>query len=58
MHGKLTFALAVIALHHVIGARVKKMARGEAEGANVSGLALGLFLCAVVAVFFVVTKPF
>ena len=58
MHGKLTFALAAIALHHMIGARVKKMARGEAESANVSGLALGLFVCAVVAVFFVVTKPF
>jgi putative membrane protein len=58
MHGKLTFALAVIALHHVIGARVKKMARGEVANANVSGLALALFVCAVGAVFFVVTKPF
>ena len=28
MHGKLAFALGVIALHHVIGARAKKLAAG------------------------------
>ncbi|HVU04073.1 MAG TPA: CopD family protein [Polyangiaceae bacterium] len=58
MHGKLTFALAVIALHHVIGGRVKKMKAGESGAENTGGLAFALFACAVVAVFFVVTKPF
>jgi len=59
MHGKLTFALAVIALHHVIGARAKRMAAGEASSAgNVGVLGIALFACAVAAVFFVVVKPF
>lgn len=31
-HGKLTFALIVIALHHVIGARAKKAAAGAGSG--------------------------
>jgi putative membrane protein len=59
MHGKLTFALAVIALHHIIGARARKMADGSAPDAGpVKGLALGLVLSAVAAVFFAVLKPF
>jgi putative membrane protein len=59
MHGKLTLALAVIALHHVIGGRAKKMARGTAtDPGNVSVLATLLLVAAAGAVFFVLTKPF
>jgi putative membrane protein len=59
MHGKLTFALAVIGLHHVIGARAKRMAGGQVTSAgNVGLLGIALFAAAVIAVFFVVVKPF
>jgi putative membrane protein len=53
MHGKLLFVLIVIALHHVIGARAKKMASGEAEDAGPTrGLLIGLAVGAVGATFF------
>lgn len=59
MHGKLTFALAVIALHHVIGARAKKVARGDADDAGPTPtLGVILLLCVAAAVFFAVLKPF
>jgi putative membrane protein len=59
MHGKLTFALIVIALHHVIGARAKRMAAGQATtSGNVGILGAVLLLSAVAAAFFVVVKPF
>lgn len=59
MHGKLLLALVVIGLHHVIGARAKKMANGVAtESGNTAILAVILLLSAAGAVFLVVTKPF
>lgn len=59
MHGKLLFALLVIALHHVIGARAKAVASGKKSGAGpVPALALGLLGCAVAATVLVVLKPF
>jgi putative membrane protein len=59
MHGKLTFAVAVIALHHVIGARAKRVAGGQISSAgNVSVLGIALLVAAAAAVFFVVVKPF
>lgn len=57
MHPKLTVALVVIALHHVIGGRAKKIAAGEAAPSGaLTGLAAGLFLCAVGAAFFAIFK--
>src|SRR4051812_1715029 len=47
MHAKLPLALAVIALHHVIGARARKLAQGTVPDAGLTGiLALALALCA------------
>jgi putative membrane protein len=59
MHGKLTFAVAVIALHHVIGARAKRVAAGQAPTAgNVGVLGIALFVAALCVAFFAVVKPF
>jgi putative membrane protein len=59
MHGKLFLALVVIALHHVIGGRAKKMAAGTTTDANgVPALAFVLLVAASGAVFLVVFKPF
>ena len=56
-HGKLTFALAVIALHHVIGARAKKVAGGSMQPGRSSAILTGaLLLCALVVVTFVFFK--
>jgi protoporphyrinogen IX oxidase len=57
MHGKLPFALAVIALHHVIGARAKKLSRGTVQGAGPTAmLAAILAASAVIAAFFAIFK--
>lgn len=59
MHGKLMFAVFVIALHHVLGATAKRMASGQLEGARHAGkLVVSLLICAVVTTFFAVAKPF
>jgi putative membrane protein len=56
-HGKLTAALAVIALHHVIGARSKKIAGGSMQaGRNGAILAGALLACAFLSVTFVVFR--
>ncbi|NOU34978.1 MAG: hypothetical protein HOO96_44370 [Polyangiaceae bacterium] len=57
LHGKVTVALGVIALHHVIGARAKKVAAGsmQAGGPGVI-LVLALLACALLSVVFVVFK--
>ncbi len=57
MHAKLPLALAVIAIHHVIGARAKKMAHGTVQDAGPTAtLTIVLALCAVGAAFFAVSK--
>jgi putative membrane protein len=57
MHIKLTFALVAIGLHHVIGARAKKMANGDAADAGPTrGLMIGLAVCVVAAVFLVIMR--
>lgn len=57
MHAKLPLALAVIGLHHVIGARAKKMANGSVQDAGPAGtLTLVLGLAAVGAAFFAIFK--
>ncbi len=59
MHAKLLFALVVIALHHVIGGRAKRMASGDKPDAGPTGtLAVVLLLSAAAAVFFVIRRPF
>ena len=57
MHAKLPLALAVIALHHVIGGRAKKLARGTVQdGGPVAILTAVLALAAVGAAFFAIFK--
>ncbi len=58
MHAKLLFALGVIALHHVIGARAKKRAGAGSASASLAPLALALLGCAALTVYFAVLKPF
>jgi protoporphyrinogen IX oxidase len=57
MHAKLSFALVVIVLHHVIGARARRVAAGDRAAANVAVLGGVVFVCAAVAVFLGVLKP-
>jgi putative membrane protein len=57
MHAKLPLALAVIALHHVIGARARKMANGAVQDAGPAGtLGLVLAVAAIGAAFFAIFK--
>ena len=59
MHGKLLFAVIVIVLHHIIGARAKGVATGRrAAPGPVGVLALLLLISAVAATLFVILKPF
>jgi putative membrane protein len=59
MHAKLGLALVVIVLHHVIGARARRVARGQAEAGSGAGfLSFVVFLCVAGAVFLGVTKTF
>ncbi len=54
-HGKLTAALAVIALHHVIGAKARKVAGGSMQAGASGGILVGALLaCAFVSVTLVV----
>ena len=57
MHAKLPLALAVIALHHVIGARAKKLALGTVQDAGPTAiLTVALAVSAAGAAFFVISK--
>ena len=59
MHAKLLFALVVIGLHHVVGARAKKVANGDAAAAAaVPSLTIGILVATVIVVFLAVMKPF
>jgi putative membrane protein len=59
MHPKLLFAVLVIGLHHVIGARAKAVSTGRRSAPGPVGvLALLLGICAVAATLFVILKPF
>jgi putative membrane protein len=59
MHAKLTFALVVIALHHVIGARAKRAATSPSDASKgMSGLALVTLIAAAGAVVLGVYKGF
>jgi putative membrane protein len=57
MHVKLTLAALVIVLHHVIGARARRAARGHADAARAMGtLGWLTLLCAAGAVLLGVAK--
>jgi putative membrane protein len=57
LHGKITVALGVIALHHVIGARAKKVAGGSMQAGAAGGiLVLVLLAFALLSVIFAVFK--
>ncbi len=57
MHGKLLFALIVIGLHHVIGARAKKLASGETTEPGPTKVLLGVLAgCAALAALTVIFK--
>jgi putative membrane protein len=57
MHAKLLFAVIVIGLHHVIGARAKKLANGEASDAGPTKALLGVLVaCAAAAAFTAIFK--
>ena len=57
MHGKLFFALGVIALHHIIGAKAKRVAKGEtAAGKSVPVFMVALLLAAIGASALVTMK--
>jgi protoporphyrinogen IX oxidase len=56
-HGKLTAALVVIALHHVIGAKAKRAASGNVQAGESSAILTGaLLVSAFAAVVFVTYK--
>jgi len=57
MHAKLPLALGVIALHHVIGGRAKKLARGTVQdGGPAAILTVALAVLAVLAAFVAIFK--
>ena len=57
MHGKLLFALVVIGIHHVVGGRAKKLARGTVQDAGATAtMAVVLLVSAIVAAFFVIFR--
>lgn len=58
MHGKLTAALVVIGLHHVLGARARKMADDGADAGPAATLGAVALASAAVVVVLVVLKPF
>jgi putative membrane protein len=56
-HGKLTAALAVIAIHHILGAKAKRAASGSVQaGASGAILTGALLVSAFAAVVFVTYK--
>jgi putative membrane protein len=59
MHLKLTLALGVIALHHILGARARRAAAGDAGAVNGAGrLVSVLALLAAGTAWVALTKPF
>jgi protoporphyrinogen IX oxidase len=57
MHGKLLFGVTVIGLHHVIGGRAKKLARGTVQDSGPTAiLTIVLAVSAAAAAFFAVAK--
>jgi putative membrane protein len=55
MHGKLFFVVGVIALHHIIGARTKRIAKGDTAAGKGTPVFLGALLLAAVGAVALVT---
>jgi len=59
MHGKLLAGLVLLALHHLLGGRAKRMAAGRSESAvGVKLMTVGVALAAAAASILAVLKPF
>ncbi|HEY3234251.1 MAG TPA: hypothetical protein VGJ84_06020 [Polyangiaceae bacterium] len=59
LQAKLGAVFALIALHHALGARVRRMATGAAENAgHAPKAAAGVLVLASIAAFFALAKPF
>lgn len=58
MHAKLTAVLVVVALHHIVGARTRKMADNGASAGPAAMMVNVALLAAVAAIVFVVVRPF
>lgn len=59
MHGKLLFAFIVIGLHHVIGARAKRMSQGKVDDPGPApAMGWGVLVLAALTAVFAVLKPF
>ncbi|MEZ4374176.1 MAG: CopD family protein [Polyangiaceae bacterium] len=59
MHAKLLFGFVVIGLHHVIGARAKRMAQGKVtDPGPAPAMGWGVLVLAAVTAVFAVLKPF
>ena len=58
MHVKLTLALIIVALHHVIGGRTRKMATNGAPPGPIGVLSIVLVVAAAGAVGMVILRPF
>lgn len=59
MHAKLPLALGVIAIHHVLGARARRAAKGDASATRAAGrLTLALVVLAAGTAWIALAKPF
>jgi putative membrane protein len=59
MHAKLTLAVGVIAIHHVLGARARRAAKGEAGATRAAGrLTLALVVLSLATAWVALAKPF
>lgn len=56
---KLAFAIGLVVIHHVIGARARRMAQGEeVELGGLLRLGAAGFVCVAAAAYFAVVSPF
>jgi putative membrane protein len=58
MHIKLTLALVIIAVHHIMGARAKKMMKDGAKPGPMGVLGAIVAACALGAIVMVIVRPF
>jgi putative membrane protein len=59
MHAKLPLALAIIAFHHILGGRARRMANGQATSAGPAAKLVGaIVVCAALATYLVKAQPF
>ncbi|HEY6463150.1 MAG TPA: CopD family protein [Polyangiaceae bacterium] len=57
MHAKLTLAVVVIVIHHILGAKAKRVARGDTDAeTSTTGFAVAVLVCAAGIATLVVMK--